>query len=292
MNRPLEIPPSIPAGRPVPVGVRLERAPVLDAPPGAPVPIDCRRHNAAHERCGRPVLPSSVPTNCTTCRLREVCLPVGLSGEELDSLDQAVYNRRRVARGARAFGSGDALESLYAIRLGSFKSSLHTADGREQVTGFHLPGELLGLDAIGGGRHGSDAVALEDSELCVVPWDRLEELANEFPRIGRNFHRVMSRELASGQGIMLLLGRMSAEERLAAFLLNLSQRWAALGYSASEFVLRMSRDDIGNYLGLKIETVSRMFSKLREKGLIEAHQRDVRILDAAGLERLVSTGAG
>lgn len=249
--------------------------------------IDCRRTTLAGERCDRTVPKHAVSTHCSSCRLRELCLPVGLSGEEIDSLDDAIYTRRRVSKGAQAFGAGETLEHLYAIRLGSFKSSLHTLDGREQITGFQLPGEILGLDGIGSDKHRSDAVALEDSELCVVPYARLEELAQRFPRIGRNFHRLMSREVATNQNIMLLLGRMSAEERLATFLLNLSQRWAALGYSSHDFVLRMSREDIGNYLGLKLETVSRMFGKLADRGLIEVKQREVRLLDAHGLEALV-----
>ena len=225
--------------------------------------------------------------NCMNCRLRDLCLPVGLDGDEIESLDAAIYTRRRLSKGALAFRAGEPLEHLYAIRLGSFKSCLHTVDGREQVTGFQLPGELLGLDAIGSARHRSDAVALEDSELCVVPFAQLEELARRFPRIGMNFHRTMSREVAANQDIMLLLGRMNAEERLATFLLRLSRRWALLGYSSTDFVLRMSREDIGNYLGMKLETVSRMFSRLAERGLIEVRQREVHILDAEGLQGVI-----
>ena len=150
-----------------------------------------------------------------------------------------------------------------------------------------MAGELLGLDGIGTGQHACDAVALEDSDVCVIPYDRLEELSREFPVLAQHFHRIMSREIVRDQGVMLLLGSMRAEERLAAFLLNLTQRLSARGYSSRELVLRMTREEIGSFLGLKLETVSRTFSKFAEEGLLEINQRQVKILDTTALKARV-----
>ncbi len=161
------------------------------------------------------------------------------------------------------------------------------SDGREQVTGFQMTGELLGLDGIGSGRYNGNAVALEDSEVCVLPFATIESLGREIPAVQRNLHSVLSREIVRDHGVMMLLGSMSAEERLAAFLLNLSRRFTARGYSASDFHLRMTREEIGSYLGLKLETVSRLFSRFQAEGLIEVAQKHVRIVHAEGLERLL-----
>jgi CRP/FNR family transcriptional regulator len=154
-----------------------------------------------------------------------------------------------------------------------------------------MAGELLGLDGIGDATHSCDAVALEDSQVCVIPFGRLEELAQEFAGLQREFHRVMSREIVRDHGVMLLLSSMTAEERVAAFLLNLAGRLEARGFSPSAFVLRMTRAEIGAYLGLKLETVSRAFSKLHDDGVLAVHQREVRIVDAAALRQLVSDDA-
>jgi CRP/FNR family transcriptional regulator len=161
-------------------------------------------------------------------------------------------------------------------------------DGRDQVTGFQMAGELLGLDGIGSERHNCNAVALEDSQLCVIPYDQLEALSREFGELQRQFHKIMSREIVRDHGVMLLLGSMRAEERLAAFLLNLVQRLHARGFSQSELVLRMTREEIGSYLGLKLETVSRTFSKFVEEGIVEVKQRHVRIVNADALKQLVN----
>jgi len=155
------------------------------------------------------------------------------------------------------------------------------------VTGFHMAGELMGMDGIGTERHTCDAVALEDSEVCVIPFERLEVLSREMEALQRHFHKVMSREIVREHGVMLLLGSMRAEERLAAFLLNLSQRLSTRGYSPSEFILRMTREEIGSYLGLKLETVSRVFSKFQEEGSIAVQQKNIRILDPKGLRETI-----
>ena len=224
---------------------------------------------------------SKMPTNCSTCNLRELCLPCGMTaGSEL--LDELVYTRKRIKRGESLYRTGGAFDSLYAIRSGFFKSRMVLEDGRDQVTGFHMAGEVLGMDGIGTGSHTVDLIALEDSEVCVIPYARLEE-----PQLQRQLHKVMSRELVRDQGVMTLLGTMRAEERLAAFLLNLSQRFTARGYSPNEFHLRMTREEIGSYLGLSLETVSRLFSRFQDDDLITVQQKHIRILDIPGLKGLM-----
>ena len=238
----------------------------------------------------RPV--TTAATRCSACNLRELCLPCGLRGEQIESLDELVYTRKRVKRGESLFRSGDRFTALYAIRSGFFKTRLATEDGRDQVTGFQMAGELMGIDGIDADRHNCDAIALEDGEVCVIPYARLEELAHKFEGLQRHFHKVMSREIVRDHGVMLLLGSMRAEERLAAFLLNLSQRFTARGYSASEFILRMTREEIGSFLGLKLETVSRAFSKFQQEGLISVQQKHVRIADIAGLKKIMGQAGG
>ena len=229
---------------------------------------------------------------CSNCNLRELCLPVGMSSEQLDRLDAIVATRRTLARGDALFRAGEAFTSLYAIRTGFFKTCVSSEDGRDQVTGFQMAGELLGLDGIGTDRHTCDAVALEDSHVCVIPYHQLEDLSRELSDLQRHFHRIMSREIVRDHGVMLLLGSMRAEERLAAFLLNLTQRLQARGFSASALILRMTREEIGSYLGLKLETVSRAFSKFQEDGVLEVKQRQIRVLEPEKLQTIVNGSVG
>jgi CRP/FNR family transcriptional regulator len=231
-------------------------------------------------------------TACSGCSLRELCLPMGLSSEEIKHLDQLVSTRKRVKRGESLYRSGDAFGSIYAIRSGFFKSSTLTEDGRDQVTGFHMPGDIMGMDGIGTEKHACNTAALEDSEVCVIPFGRLEEISASIRGLQRQFHKVMSREIVRDQGVMMLLGSMRAEERLAAFLLNLSQRFVARGYSPSDFNLRMTRDEIGSFLGLKLETVSRIFSRFQDDHLISVQQKHIRIVDVAGLKRIMGQEPG
>ncbi|MCW7537782.1 fumarate/nitrate reduction transcriptional regulator Fnr [Aquabacterium sp. A7-Y] len=228
---------------------------------------------------------------CSSCNLRELCLPVGMSRPELDRLDALVAARRTVKRGERLFQAGEPFQALYAVRTGFFKTCVSSEDGRDQVTGFQMAGELLGLDAISQDRHTCDAVALEDSQVCQIPYARLEELSREFTELQHSFHKIMSREIVRDHGVMLLLGSMRADERVAAFLLNLTQRLQARGFSPTSLVLRMTREEIGSYLGLKLETVSRTFSKLQEDGVLEVRQRHIRILDLAGLRALLNNSS-
>jgi CRP/FNR family transcriptional regulator len=231
---------------------------------------------------------STIKVACSNCNLRELCMPLGLSDSEMVRVDDMVATRRKVARGDNLFRNGDKFNALYAIRTGFFKTRVSAEDGRDQVTGFQMAGEIIGLDGIVSDHHTCDAVALEDAEVCVMPFDRIEELSREITSLQRHVHKIMSREIVRENGVMLLLGGMRAEERLAAFLLNLVQRLHARGLSQSELVLRMTREEIGSYLGLKLETVSRTFSKLVDDGIVEVKQRHVRILNAEGLKLIVN----
>jgi len=214
-------------------------------------------------------------------------MPSDFTDEELRQLESLASTKRAYRRGDYLYRSGSKFGSLYAIRTGFFKTQVMHEDGREQVTGFQMAGEIIGLDAISTDVHTCDAVALEDSEVCELPFNQLEALSRQLPALQRHLHKIMSREIVRDQGIMLLLGSMRAEERLAAFLLNLSQRFAARGYSASAFRLRMTRQEIGSYLGLKLETVSRTLSYFQESRLIDVHNKSIELLDMPRLRSLV-----
>ena len=228
---------------------------------------------------------------CCGCNLRELCLPVGIAEDQMHRLDDIVTTRRSLARGETLFRAGEQFTSLYAVRTGFFKTCFSSEDGRNQVTGFQMAGELLGLDGIGTDHHTCDAVALEDSQVCVISYAQLEELSREISDLQRQFHKIMSREIVREHGVMLLLGSMRAEERVAAFLLNLTQRLRTRGFSSSDLVLRMTREEIGSYLGLKLETVSRAFSKFQDDGVLDVKQRHIQVLNADALRALVSGSA-
>ncbi|WP_255416734.1 MULTISPECIES: fumarate/nitrate reduction transcriptional regulator Fnr [Limnohabitans] len=235
-----------------------------------------------------PMNSTSIKVACSNCNLRELCMPLGLNESEMERVDEVVATRRKVTRGDNLFRNGDKFNALFAIRTGFFKTRISSEDGRDQVTGFQMAGEIIGLDGIVSDHHTCDAVALEDAEVCVMPFDRIEELSREITSLQRHVHKIMSREIVRENGVMLLLGSMRAEERLAAFLLNLVQRLHARGFSQSELVLRMTREEIGSYLGLKLETVSRTFSKFVEDGIVEVKQRHVRILNPDALKLIVN----
>ena len=231
---------------------------------------------------------TSIQVACSNCNLRELCMPAGLEPDELKRIDGLVSLRRRLRRRELLFHNGEKFTSLYAIRSGVFKTRVASEDGRDQVTGFQMAGEIMGLDGIVNEFHSCDAVALEDAEVCVIPFDRIEAMSREVPALQRHVHQIMSREIVREHGVMLLLGSMRAEERLAVFLLNLVQRLHARGFSRTEVLLRMSREEIGSYLGLKLETVSRTLSKFMEDGILEVRQRHLRIRDADALQRMLN----
>lgn len=231
---------------------------------------------------------ASLKAACKDCNLRELCLPLGLSEDDIGRLDATIKRRRTVRKGEALYRSGDALRSLFAVRRGAFKTSGIMEDGRVHVTGFFLPGEILGLDAITADCHPCTAEALETSDVCEIPYDRLEELGQRVPGLQHQLLRVMSREIARDEQMLVMLGRMTAEERLASFLVSLSRRQSRLGLSGTDLSLAMSRQDLGYYLGLALETVSRLFSRFQEQQLIEVIGRQVRLLDLPQLDALAN----
>lgn len=201
--------------------------------------------------------------------------------------DRMIGRRRRLKRDDHLYKRSDPFRNLYAIRFGHLKTFHVNAAGESQITGFHMAGDLLGMDALSGAHH-CDAVALEDSEICEIPFARLEELFREVPALLRHFHRTMSQEITREQNVMLLLGNMRAEQRFAVFLVNLAGRYAARGYASTSLQLRMSREEIGNYLGLTIESISRLLSRFKSLGLLQVDKREITLLDPVRLKSLAA----
>ncbi len=231
---------------------------------------------------------TSLRTSCSTCSMHQLCLPMGLGENDMDKLDEIIGRRRKVPRDGYLYRMDDPFTNLYAVRVGHFKTYQINAGGEQQITGFQMAGELLGMDAISTDRHHCDAIALEDSEVCEIPFPRLEELFGTMPILLRHFHRMMSQEITREQSVMLLLGNMRAEQRFAAFLVNLASRYMARGYSSTNFQLRMSREDIGNYLGLTIESISRLLSKFKKQGLLTVSNREIVLLDPVTLKAMAA----
>ncbi|MGY1447807.1 fumarate/nitrate reduction transcriptional regulator Fnr [Pseudomonas chlororaphis] len=225
---------------------------------------------------------------CANCSVLELCLPLGLSGPEIERLDTLIVQRFKVKKGAALYRTGDPLRSLYAVRIGSFKTSMVSVDGREQVTGFQISGEMLGLDAISADEHACSAFALEDSEVCPIHFAQLEKLAQDLPSLQHSLNKLLSREIVRDHSMLMLMGNMNSDERLAAFLLNLSQRLSLRGYSSRDFILKMRREEIGSYLGLRLETICRGIAHLRDQGLVEISGREVKVLNLEGLKQLVA----
>jgi CRP/FNR family transcriptional regulator, anaerobic regulatory protein len=226
----------------------------------------------------------ALSTSCNNCTMQELCLPAVVTEEDMDRLEIIMSKRVRVAKGDAIYRAGDHFSSLFAIRLGQFKTILDQGPSVKQIIGFQMPGDILGMEGIGAARHQCATVALEDSEVCEIPYSRLESLLSELPSLQAHFHRMMSREIQREHQVMLLLGSMGAEQRVAAFLINLSKRYEARGFSGTHFVLRMTREEIGNYLGLTIESVSRVFSRFKKNQWIEGTPRDIKLLDRKALE--------
>lgn len=250
-------------------------------------PVHVVRHAA--DLPARAADPVPLATLCSTCHLRDLCLPCGLRGTDIERLDGLKFARRKVKAGQALYLEGQKFQFIYAVRSGTFKSGLTLKDGREQVTAFHMAGELMGLDGLAQGEHASSATALEDAEICAIPYAHLNELSAGNANMQHIVSRLMSREIVREHSLMMLLGSMSAEERLAAFLLNVSQRLKARGYSPTEFHLRMSRAEIGSFLGMKLETVSRTFSSFQQSGVLEVDKKHVKITNMEALARTVET---
>jgi CRP/FNR family transcriptional regulator len=213
-------------------------------------------------------------------------MPQGLTQAETDRMEALISTSRTIRSGESLYRANDSFQSIYAVRAGSFKTIVMHRDGREQVTGFSLAGDVLGLDGVCSGRHSCDALAIEDSKVCIIPFHLLEAMCRDVKTIQQHVHRLMGGEIVREATLMMLLGTMSADQRVAAFLLNLSGKLKSRGYSPAEFHLRMTREEIGSYLGMKLETVSRMFSRFQKDGLVDTHGKQIRILDMEGLARV------
>jgi CRP/FNR family transcriptional regulator, anaerobic regulatory protein len=223
---------------------------------------------------------------CTSCAMRHLCVPEGLCANDVARLERVISVTRTVRRGDPLFRTGDTFESLYAVRSGSIKTVVTHEGGREQVTGLMLAGDALGMDGICENSHTCDAIALEDSSVCVVPYALLERVCRESDALQKRMHRMMSQAINREASHVVRLGMLRADERVARLLLDLSARLARRGYAAAEFTLRMTRDDIGSYLGMTLETVSRTLSRFSKLGLIEAQGKSIRIRDFDGLRQL------
>lgn len=230
----------------------------------------------------------ALKTACAHCNFHELCQPLGLSVEDVERITHLVSNQKSLKRGDSLYRVGKPFEAFYAIRTGFFKTDVIFEDGRTQVTGFQMEGDILGLDGVGSNVHTCNATALENSEVCIIPYSRIETISKEVHSLQRHLHQVMSREIVQDHHVMLLLGTMRSEERLAAFLINLSKRFSARGFSSSEFHLRMTREEIGSFLGLKFETVSRVFSRFQDEGLIAVQQKHIKITNRPRLESVLS----
>ena len=243
--------------------------------------------DSSNESCkANPIHLKPLATHCMDCRVSGLCLPTGLPVHDNSCLDALIGPRIRIRKGAALFNANDPLTMLYAVRCGSFKTSLNTAEGQGVVINFWMPGDVLGLTE----HHVCDAIALEDSEVCPVPYRRLQTLARDFPVLQQSLNRLMSREIVREHGRVLMLCNLTAEQRLASFLVGLSRRFVSRGYSAHGFMLRMSREDMASYLGLRLETVCRSIAHLRALGLVDLHGRLVEILDMPALMALEQGG--
>jgi CRP/FNR family transcriptional regulator, anaerobic regulatory protein len=226
-------------------------------------------------------------SSCSSCHLRTICLPRNLREDELAELDELTRVKRKVARRAALYRKGARFQSLYVVHSGSFKSVGTAGVQQQKVTGLYLPGDILGLDAISSQVHDYDAVALEDAEVCVVPYAALTRMTLRMPELQGQLLRALSGDIVRDHGLLLRLGAMSAEERVAAFLLGLSARYQKLGYAGTRFSVRMARHEIASYLGLTVETVCRLFTCLQQDGLVETRLREVELKDVSGLRKLV-----
>ena len=224
---------------------------------------------------------------CRNCSLSTLCLPLGLTPEDVERLDTIVRRNRPLHRGDYLFQSGDRFRSLFVVKTGSVKTFAPSPEGGEQVLGFHLPGEIIGLDAIEKDAHSCSAKVLETTAFCEVPFSRFEELSVTIPSLQHQMYRLLSKEIAQETEMLLLLGKKSAEDRLATFLLSLSQRLQQRGLSPTDFYLSMSRHEIGNYLGLAVETVSRLFTRFHEERLLVVDRKHIRLTNLGALEAMV-----
>lgn len=234
----------------------------------------------------------NIKVACRNCSLTSLCLPMGLTPEDVDHLDSIVRRNRPLHRGDHLFRQGDKFQCIYVVKTGTVKSFDPGEDGSEQVLGFHLPGEMIGLDAIETGYHHCSAKILETTAVCEIPFTRLEELSSTIPSLQHQMYRLLSREIGHDEDMLTLLGKRNAEERLASFLLSLSGRFQRRGFSPSDFYLSMSRHEIGNYLGLAVETVSRLFTRFQDEGLLKVERKHIQLLDIERMKQILRNDQG
>ncbi len=234
------------------------------------------------------ICPHNPNVSCASCRLNELCLPIALNKSEIHQLDEIVERNRPLKKGEHLYRQNDAFKSVYAVRSGSFKSYVLSDSGQGRVTGFYLPGEIIGMDGIASKHYSNSTQSLEHSSICEIPFSQLEKLSHELPNLQHHFFAIMGNEIAKDQQIHTLLSSYSAEERTASFLLGLSSRYARVSLSPTRFLLPMTRGDIGEYLGLTVETVSRILTSLQKKGFIEVNNREIELKDIDGLRAIVA----
>jgi CRP/FNR family transcriptional regulator len=228
--------------------------------------------------------------NCGNCRLNGICLPLALESDDIQQLDDIIQRSKPLQKSQHLYREGDEFQSVFAVRSGTLKAYKTTDDGREQVTGFYFPGEILGMDGIGNNTHASSAKALETAAICEIPFSSLEKLSTLMPNLQRHFFQLMSHEITEDQQLITLLSKNSADERVAALMLSISTRNAKRKLSATQFRLPMSRVDIGNYLGLTVETVSRVFSRMQKMEILRVDNKEIEILDIQGLQSMANLG--
>lgn len=235
--------------------------------------------------------PHDYQVNCGNCRLNSICLPLALESGDIQQLDDIIQRSKPLQKTQHLYREGDDFQSVYAVRSGTLKAYKTTDDGREQVTGFYFPGEILGMDGISNNSHASSAKALETAAVCEIPFTSLEKLSSLMPNLQRHFFQLMSREITEDQQLITLLSKNSADERVAALMLSISTRNARRKLSSTQFRLPMSRVDIGNYLGLTVETVSRVFSRMQKMDILRVDNKEIEILDIQGLQTMANLGS-
>jgi CRP/FNR family transcriptional regulator len=242
-------------------------------------------NNSSAEQC-----PHDFRVNCGNCRLNTICLPLALEHDDIEELDSIIQRSKPLQKSQYLYREGDEFQSVFAVRSGTLKAYKTTDDGREQVTGFYFPGEILGMDGISNNTHASSARALETAAVCEIPFSSLEKLSSVMPSLQRHFFQLMSREITEDQLLITLLSKNSAEQRVASLMLSISNRNSRRKLSATKFRLPMSRVDIGNYLGLTVETVSRVFSRMQKMDVLRVDNKEIEILDIEGVRTLANVG--
>lgn len=241
--------------------------------------LNTRSAGGAQARCSH-----DYQVSCTNCRLNGICLPLALDLHEVEQLDEIIHRSRPLQKGEHLYRQDQPFTSVFAVRSGSIKAYAITDCGQEQVTGFYFPGEVLGMDGIAKNKYASSARALETAAVCEIPFDKLGELSQRLPSLQRHFFQLMSQEIAEDQLLLTLLSKNTADQRIATLMLSISARNKRRKLSAANFRLPMSRTDIGNYLGLTVETVSRVLSRFQKMGMLAVDNKEITITDAEMLQ--------